>query len=409
MEKFGQVYIRRKIGNSYDDLELIPSARFSNLDHKWYDSDGNIHSEFHQHHGRNISLSFKTTQYDKNGVLVNFQGGIRVPCKLGEIGHQDFEGVDEAGKEDLKILRRFNLIPEDLSKQTTSRFLEFTSILAAIHAGSKLKDIKMHRICNIALFIFDDDMEKLSDLKFNSFCGFLNSVNKIMDKKSEDVETLMHRDERVPELLLRHLKLFQFFENELSIAEGNTNRGKSVRETLIDSVEAICVETCLEWNEERSALLDSAQKDIRTAAAGGLFTLEMILFEAKINVKAEIRNTSLFKWFLRRMGYYIGLTNDLVSYRKEVEADRAGCNMVFLLHHHKNLPLQEAMQRILDKTNLLSALLVETGEMLTKLYKNDNDLKLFVGKVKTLAYACVQWYTLTERYHKGFQYDCILE
>ncbi|CAL8075614.1 unnamed protein product [Orchesella dallaii] len=401
MNKFGQVYIRRKIGNSYDNLELIPSARFSNLDHKWYDSDGEIHSEFDQHHGRDISLFFKTTQYDKNGDLVNFQGGMRVPCKLGEIGNQDFEGVDEAGQEDLKILRRFNLIPEDLSEQKTSRLLEITAFLAAIHTGSKLKDIKMHRICNIALFIFDDDMEKLAGSKFNSFREFLNSTNTIMDKNS-GVETVNHRKEMVPELLLNHLNLFQFFEKELSNAEGNTNRGKSVRETLMAAVEAICVEVCLEWNEERSALLDSTQKDIRTIATGGSFTLEMIIFEAKINVKAEIRNTALFKLFLRQMAYYIGLTNDLISYRKEVEADRAGCNMVFVLHHNKSIPLQKAMQQILDKANRLSALLVETGEMLTNLYKNDNDLQLYVGKAKNLAYACIQWSTHTDRYHKGW-------
>ncbi|CAL8133403.1 unnamed protein product [Orchesella dallaii] len=138
MEKFGQVYVRKEAGNSSDDFEIIPSARFSNLDHKWYDSDCNIHSEFHQHHGRNIRLSFKTTQYDKNGVLLNFQGGIRVPCKLGELGNPDIEGVDEAGKEDIKILRRFNLIPKDLSEQVTSRLLEITAFLALSCKGALL-------------------------------------------------------------------------------------------------------------------------------------------------------------------------------------------------------------------------------------------------------------------------------
>ncbi|CAL8075569.1 unnamed protein product [Orchesella dallaii] len=406
MEKFGQVYIRRKDGNSSDELELIPSARFSNLDHKWYDSDGNIHSEFEKHHGRDISLSFKTTQYDTNGVLVHFQGAFRAPCKLGDICNQDFEGVEAAGNEDIEIIRSFNLIPEKLFQSATRRFLELTALLAAIHAGSKLRDIEMHRICNIAIFLFDDDMEKLTDLKFDSFREFLNSTNMILKKNSETVE---YSKETVPELLLNHLKWFQVFEKQLSIAEGGTERGKFVRESLMENIEVVCLETCVDWNEEKSILFKSAQEELRVAGSGSIFTLEMVLFEAKVEVKEEIRNTFIFKWFVNRIARHIALTNDLLSYRKEAEAGRANCNMVYLLHYHKGLPLQEAMQRVLDESNHLAAAIVETVRMITKLYQNDYNLERFVSKAEGVAYGSLQWYPLTERYHKGFHYDCILE
>ncbi|CAL8075572.1 unnamed protein product [Orchesella dallaii] len=406
MEKFGQVYIRKKGGNSSDVLELIPSARFSNLDHKWYDCNNNIHSEFDKHHGRDISLSFKTTQYDTNGVLVHFQGALRAPCKLGEIFNQDFEGVEAAGKEDIEIIRRLSLIPEELFESATRRCLEMTAFLAAIHPGSKLRDLEVHRICNISFFLFDDDMEKLTDLKFDSFREFLNSANMILDKNSE---TVKYYNETVPQLLINHLKWFQVFEKQLSIAEGGTERGKFVRESLMENIEVICIETCVDWNEEKSILFESAQEELRVAGSGSIFTLEMVLFEAKVEVKEEIRNKFLFKWFVNRIARHMALTNDLLSYRKEAEAGRANCNMVYLLHYHKGLPLQEAMQRVLDESNHLAAAIVETGCMLTKLYQNDYSLELFVNKAKNVAYGCLQWYPITERYHKGFHYDCILE
>ncbi|CAL8133513.1 unnamed protein product [Orchesella dallaii] len=409
MERFGQVYIRTKSVDSPNEFVLVPSARFSNLNHKWYNSKGDVHSEYHQYRGTKFSLLFKSDQYDKNGQLVHFEGNIHLPYGLGEVSTQDFEGVDAALKEDIEIIRRLNLISDDYTDLTKYHKIELPSFTPACYPGTKLSDSKLQRINNIALFAFDDDMEKLTHLKLKQFDEFMNAAYKAMNLHDHSIETTTPTTHEIPESLLKYVKVIQFFENELSIAENGSNRGKYVREALLDCIHSICMETSREWNDEGNGVYRKVQKELRLTVSGVVIYLEVSLFDANIQIKAQIRNTFLFKWFLRILTEYVAWANDVISFRKESEAGRATCNTVYLLHYHKGLPLANAMQEVLDKTKIRCTLLIETGRMLCELYEDDENVHRFVEMAKGLAYGVVQCHSITDRYHKNFLFDCVVE
>ncbi|CAL8133517.1 unnamed protein product [Orchesella dallaii] len=138
------------------------------------------------------------------------------------------------------------------------------------------------------------------------------------------------------------------------------------------------------------------QKELRISAAGVVSCLEVGLFAANVQIKPHIRNTFLFKWFLRLSAEYIAWANDVLLFRKESEAGRATCNTVYLLHYHKGFPLAYAMQEVLDKIRIRSTLLLETGRMLCELYEEDEHVPRFVEKAKGLAYETVQCHTITD-------------
>ncbi|CAL8133499.1 unnamed protein product [Orchesella dallaii] len=319
------------------------------------------------------------------------------------------ERVDAALKEDIEIIRRLNLISDDYTDLTKYHKIELPSFIAACYPGTKLRDCKIQRIINVAVFTFDDDMEKLTHLKLKQFDGFMKAAYKVMNFHEDSIETTIPATHEIPESLLKYVKFIEFLENELSIAENGTNRGKYVREALLDCIHSICMETCREWNDEGNAIYRKVQKELRLTVSGVVIYLEVSLFDANIQIKAHIRNTFLFKWFLRILTEYVAWANDVISFRKESEAGRATCNTVYLLHYHKGLPLANAMQVVLDKIKIRSTLLVETGRMLCELYEEDENVHRFVEKAKGLAYGTVQCHSITDRYHKNFVFDCVVE
>ncbi|CAL8133455.1 unnamed protein product [Orchesella dallaii] len=381
MEKFGKVYIRGKSGDNLDKLELVKSARFSNLDHKWYDNDGNIHSEYHLNRGKKFTIAFKSSQLDKHGHTVHFQGNIHVPYNLGDILEQDFESVDETEKEDSELVRRYNLISGNITEEKTKQMMEAT-FLAACYPGCKLRDAKMQRLYNLAFFMFDDHMETFfTGLKLGQLNEFSEIAHKIMYQKLGAIRIDHSSFPNLPESLLDFLKYIQFSEKELSILENGTDRGKYVREATVEYLHATCLETSQEWNENWGKNVDKAQNELRVTAS---------------------EHGCVLNW-------HTSWSNDVVSYGKEMQIGRACCNTVYLLHNYRGLSLQDAMQQVLHKIHQCSTLLVETGRMLSELYQDDEMVLRFVNKAKDIAYGNVQYSTLTNRYHEGFCYDCVLE
>ncbi|CAL8092007.1 unnamed protein product [Orchesella dallaii] len=409
MEKFGQVFIRKRAENS-SKLELIPSARFSNLNHKWYNSDANVHSEFAKHNGKKFSLSFQTNQNDKSGLLVPFQGNFNVPLNLGETCNQDFEGIETADKKDIGIIRSYNLVSDETTDGIDKKFFEQTAFLAACYPSTKLCDPNtLQRIFFLAFFAFDDHLESLFDYKFDALDTFLKYATKIIKNKIEITKILTPTNENVPEILWKYLNYIECIESKLTKEENGRDRGKYFRQALQEHLHANVVEICYEWNAQQKNLFVKAQKELRIVASGAIICLEVGLYDAGIEVKDEIRNTFLFKWFIRLYTQYFSWTNDIISYQKEVDSGRAKCNTVYLLHYHNGLPLKDAMQKVQDKINARSTLLVEVGEMLKTFYTFDENLQRCVHMVKQIAYGNVQWFGITERYHQEFRYDCVLE
>ncbi|CAL8133469.1 unnamed protein product [Orchesella dallaii] len=351
MEKFGKVYIRRNSDDNHDELELVKSARFSNLDHKWYDNDGSIHSEYNRNMGKKFSVSFKSNQLDKHGHSIHFEGNIHVPYNLGDILEQDFEGIDKTEKEDIDLVRSYNLISGNITEDKTRQIMEAT-FLAACYPGCKLRDAKMQRLYNLAFFMFDDHMETFfTVLKFNQLNEFIKLAHKILYQKLGTIKIDHSSFPTIPESLLDYLKYIQFYEKELSILENGTDRGKYIREGTVEYLHATCLETSQEWNENWGENFDKAQNELRVTTSGAWISLELGAFDAKIEVQEEIRNTFLFKWFVRLYTQHTSWTNDVVSYGKEVKIDRACCNTVYLLHNYGGLSLQDAMQEVLGKNS----------------------------------------------------------
>ncbi|CAL8133459.1 unnamed protein product [Orchesella dallaii] len=312
MEKFGKVYIRRKSGDNHDELELVKSARFSNRDHKWYDSHGNIHSEYHQNRGKKFTIAFKSSQLDKHGHSVNFEGNIHVPYNLGDILEQDYEGIDKTEKEDIDLVRSYHLISGNITEEKTRQMMQAT-FLAACSPGCKLRDAKMRRLYNLVLFMFDDHMETFfTVLKFNQLNEFIKLAHKILYQKLGTIRIDPSSFPNVPESLLDYLKYIQFSEKELSILENGTDRGKYIREATVEFLHANCVEASQEWNENWGGNFDKAQNELRVTASGAWIFLELGVFDAKIEVNEEIRNTFLFKWFVRLYTQHTSWSNDVV-------------------------------------------------------------------------------------------------
>lgn len=410
--KFGRIFIEKKTSTGESELILLPSVRFSNHDHKWYDSNGEIHPEFEKRFGQKFSIQFKIDQHDKNGVLVPFEGNIKMFYSVGELAPQDFEGIPAAEKEDLELVQRYNLVPKDVTVEIVRRRYEAAGFLVASFPGVKLRDCPIQRLYHLTFYTFDDYLEKLpEEIDYNYFKTFLRFVTDIMDGKKVDLGPNNPDVKNVAETLLNYAKYIQHFHNELSKAEGDTGRGQWVRETYKEYVQGICLENSAEWKVQRKGVFDRVQKDLRLVGSGAYLFQELTLFDANIQVKPEIRNTSLFKWYCMLYAQHTCWVNDVMSYYKEVAGGYAGagCNKVHLLHYTNGLSLKDAMQKVVDKSNELCKRCVEDGKLLQKLYKEDEDVQRFVSKTKDIVYGHVQWVTFSHRFHKDLIFDCVLD
>ncbi|CAL8133493.1 unnamed protein product [Orchesella dallaii] len=406
-KKYGRVLFKTPNTNNLIETQSLNSIRFSNLDHKWYDADGKIHPEFENYKGKEFSLYFKIEQHDKNGVLVPFEGNIQLPYRLGELGPQDLDGVAVADMEDQILVRNYKLIDKDENVDQ----MQATGFLAACFPNQKLEDSKIVRLFNLAAFTFDDEIEKMgTKLYFKELNYFAKSAGEILKGKLVDLEKVNAGSVKLPNTFLKYLQIMQLFQTELSKAEKEQNlNGNYIRETYRKYIEGICQENCIEWNEQKPGIFYNAKKELRTWVAATFVFLEMALFDSKINPNPEVRKTFLFQWFARLYTMQTSLINDLVSFRKEVESTQGvGCNKVYLLHNEKGLPLKDAIQKVLDKTNDITTQLVETGNLLCQLHKGDKHVKRYVEKAKDMVYGHVQWITFSDRYHKNFVFDCVV-
>ncbi|CAL8133495.1 unnamed protein product [Orchesella dallaii] len=221
----------------------MPTVRFSNLNHKWYDSDGNLHSEFDKHHGKSFSLFFKTSQHDKNGVLVPFEGSFNLPYNLAEASNQNFEGVEAAENKDFGTVHSYSLVSEETTNRNTKKYLEQTAYLAACYPSCKLSDSTIQRNIFLAFFAFDDHLENLFDLEFPALDPFLKWAYDIMKNKIEITKISTPTNQNVPEILWNYLKYIGFIEKKVTMAENGTNRGKYFREAFLEYLQASVVET----------------------------------------------------------------------------------------------------------------------------------------------------------------------
>ncbi|CAL8133509.1 unnamed protein product [Orchesella dallaii] len=412
METFGRVYLRTKTGDDFNNLVLVPSARFSNLDHKWYDSEKMIHPEFEKHRGKEFSLHFKIQQRDKNGVLVPFEGYFQLPLRLGEMGIQDIEGARVAEKQDQELVRGYNLISTDRSTDEITKGIAQAAFLAACFPNQKLKDSKIHRIFLLAFFRFDDDLEAIrKDLRFHELKNLMKIMDGIFNGKSVNLDDINPSALGFPNTMMKYLKYMQMFEIELSKAEKeNKISGNYIREYFREYLEGVCLENCVEWKKQPYASFVETNTELRVWVGAARVCFELALFDAKIDVNPEIRKTFLFQWLITLYTKQTCLVNDLVSFRKETEAGHGGgCNRVYLLHYAKGLPLGDAMQQVLDETNNFTIQLVETACLLSQLYSDDEHVLRFAQKANEIVYGHIQWLTFSERYHKNFVYDCVLE
>ncbi|CAL8133501.1 unnamed protein product, partial [Orchesella dallaii] len=410
-EKYGRVFFKTPNQTNLIEMQSINSIRFSNLDHKWYDSNGKIHPEFENYKGKEFSLYFKIYQNDKNGVLVPFEGNMQLPYRLGEVGPQDLDGIAVAEREDQKLVRTFNLIDEDVTVDKIERDMQQAGILAACFPNQKLEDSKIQRLYNLAGFAFDDEIEKMHPkLQFGELNYFAKLAGEILKGKSVNLDKFISGRVKLPNIFIKYLELMQCFQEELSSAEEkHKTNGNYVRDTYRIWIEGICLENCIEWNNQKLRVFHDAKKELRSWVAAALVSLEFAMFDAKISPNPEIRKTFLFQWFTKVYAKQTCLINDLVSFRKEMESMQGvGCNKVYLLHINKDLHLKDAMQKVLDKANDLVTQLVDTGNLLCQLHRDDEHVR-YVEKTKYIVYGHIQWLTFSDRYHKGLVFDCVMK
>ncbi|CAL8133497.1 unnamed protein product [Orchesella dallaii] len=414
-KKYGRVLLKTLNENNPLKDKSLESVRFSNLDHIWYDSDGNIHPEFENYKGKRFSLHFKIEQHDKNGVLVPFKGNFQLIYGLGELGPRDFEGVAVAERKDQDLVRSYKLIDNDATSDYFEKNLQAVGFLAACFPNQKVEDSKAQRIFHLAAFVFDDELE-LENIRtgfsFHELRHFAKIAWEILYGKSVNLDNISSSAVKLPNAIVKFLGIVQLVQAELLNTEKVANvNGNYVRENFMRYIEGICLENSKEWNEPKLGTYYDAKKELRSWVGAALVCLELAMFDAKINPNPDVRETFLFQWFTTLYAKQTCLVNDLVSFRKEMETSSRGvdCNKVYLLHIKKGLPLKEAMQKVLDKANDLLFKLVDTGNLLCQLHKGDKHVERYVEKTKNIVHGHIQWYTFSDRYHKDFVFDCVLE
>jgi len=412
MEKFGKVYIlSAKDEHNPGKLVELPSIRFNNYDFKLYDNQGNLHPIYAKREGKKFKIHFSINQHDKHGDPVTFKGIINPAYPLGVAAMHDYKSVEVAALDYWDTFKSFDIHLDS----TFETHIHMEVCIAYVFPGHKLSELKFTRLFYAPLSWVDDVLEKLDGLNVQDTNFILKTYFDIADGVALNFEEILAKMPHLHRMFHFSFKFFSWFFSELAKSEAERGLdGTGVRFSFKSMLEAMVTENSQEWRdyEHHSEEMNlEFGKELRDYSAGCLLMVETGMFDLGIEIRKEIRQTTLFKWIIILFGRNITWLNDVISYRKEqagFNSGRSG-NLVHLRHNVKNMPLTEAMQEVIDMVNAHGKLLVEAGEIMKRTYPGEENVRRFVEMVYGLSHGNFQWYGWLTRYHDEFVYDCVLD
>ncbi|CAL8111655.1 unnamed protein product [Orchesella dallaii] len=395
--KFGKVFVLEREtetgGTETVKPRLLESIRFSNTDYKFYDSEGKLSPLYKNYEGRPLTIQYNIKQQDKDGKQVEFQAKLNHPYKLGELGQQDFESVPTIDKEFREQWERRNILSGDENADDTYRVvrdIQSANFIASLCPGWKISQMKLLITSSDPYLLFDDYADKSVSQK--------NMPFKLSQSYYTELDDILKGEAVSADLKKLPASYFKLMRGVEALREVISEKSSQPTEYLLQSFKqfhnACLLQSSREWNDkendETSLMYKPTSEEIRLITVAGRVTVEIILFDQGIQLNEKIRESFLFENIMRLHGKSCALVNDLVSLKKEM-ADGETANSAYIFHVKDGLPLEEALQKVVDEINLVTKIIHETGELLISLYGEYEETKKLVDIVKTTIAGNMQW------------------
>jgi uncharacterized protein YacL (UPF0231 family) len=238
------------------------------------------------------------------------------------------------------------------------------------------------------IFVFDDLMDKASDLNKFKQTDIKQAINNFKDIFEGKFESLPDREQvAFPSYESLCNAMFAFREHCVAHIAGYKNKNSYFVKDIINYFQSVVIQ----HEDEGSPISEGNFLFFRNFTVAAKPFLEHLAIINDIKLDKEIRKNLRFIRFRESAANVLAITNDLNSVGKEINENQ-NSNLVLVKANNKNIDLLKAFRETNNYLNNEIIDLINQGQILRKNFPLNIDLQKYISMTENGVDGHLRWY-----------------
>lgn len=273
---------------------------------------------------------------------------------------------------------------------------KFASLAAHTVPNMPLKDAEMYLLLAMFLFVFDDVLDNLLDLRSTKESIDRKTLDSVVTTFIEILNGHIAQENEIPPI---QFPLYSAFCKTLlrfkALANAKHLKIEFFNKRIEDYLKAVIWEF-VENEYGKNSISEETYSFKRRHTIGFPYLFELVFAMQNIQIGTEIREKLLMQRYMEAVCNVLFLTNDIFSLRKELLAGETE-NLVLIRCKNNALDLQQSFDTTLELLNSEISEVIRLGKVLKKFF-NGEDITRFITIIENYLDGHLYWYFDSKRY-----------